>query len=891
VSDGPAPPVDPLIGASFGNYRVVAELGRGGMGAVYVAEHTLIGKKAAIKVLLPRFSTDKDIVQRFFNEAKSAALIQHPGIVEIFDFGVHDGGSAYLVMELLGGESLTARLKREGKLALPLIVAVARQVAAALGAAHDKQIVHRDLKPDNVYLLPDDEMPHGLRVKVLDFGIAKLADEGQVDEVKTQAGQMLGTPYYMSPEQCKGAGEVDHRTDVYALGCMLYQMAVGTVPFDEKGTGALIAAHIYESPPPPRTFDAEIAPALEDLLLKALEKDPGRRQQSMDELIAELEACLAAPGGAAAAPRSDAARAEVKAELAAYAPRTAGGGSAESAAGRASAASDAGGASAESAAGGGSAESAAGGGSAARAPTDAAAPPHTRIDRTAAPSVVTGAPGGPPRRTLLIVAAGALVVGGVTATVEMTRSGRGKPQSALAGAGGTTDAAPPPDARPLPPTSCDQGDFADCAVQAARAERGDGVPRDLARAQALFRKACDGGAHAGCAAAGQRLLAAAASPADALLAFSLWKKGCDGGDAPACVLVGLAYEAGVGVERDASRAFALFLAECDKQRPDACAHLAGLYRRGRGVAVDLARAGALALRACDAGSAAGCALLGELYRHGQGVALDTERGAAAFRKGCELGGARACVEAGELERARTLAAGACALGDAEGCAALAAADTTTGAASTRFVPACRLGDLDACTAAAADPADPKSGALLEDTCAAQVPGACVALGHRLVNDQPERALAVWEDACGRGGDHGCLELGDATALGLGGLDKDEPRASLAYRKGCDGGDGRACTKLAERLAAGLGLRKDERKARATAERACSLVAAECGLAAGFAALGQGGAADLERATSLYTRACGGGDRRACVLKDDPLAATRPDAGAPGTDGPSTDAAP
>jgi serine/threonine-protein kinase len=177
------------------------------MGAVFLAEHTTLGKKAAVKVLLPEYSVSTDIVNRFFNEARSATMIRHAGIVDIYDFGKHNNGSAFIVMELLDGESLADRLRREKRLDEALVIDVTRQVAAALAAAHAKGIVHRDLKPDNVFLVPDATIPCGLRAKVLDFGIAKLA--GDHGGMKTQTGAVMGTPAYMAPEQCRGAGNVD----------------------------------------------------------------------------------------------------------------------------------------------------------------------------------------------------------------------------------------------------------------------------------------------------------------------------------------------------------------------------------------------------------------------------------------------------------------------------------------------------------------------------------------------------------------------------------------------------------------------------------------------------------------------------------------------------------
>jgi serine/threonine-protein kinase len=221
------------------------------MGAVYLAVHPGIGRKAAVKVLHPELARDRDIVTRFLNEARAANAIRHPGIVEIFDSGTLDSGAPYIVMELLEGESLTSRLLR-GRLPLDQCLEIARQAAAALGAAHAQGIVHRDLKPDNLFLVPDALEPERERVKVLDFGIAKL-NPGSIGagSVRTRTGAVLGTPVYMSPEQCRGTREIDRRADVYALGVILYEMVCGRPPFYSEGFGELAHLHISEPPPPP----------------------------------------------------------------------------------------------------------------------------------------------------------------------------------------------------------------------------------------------------------------------------------------------------------------------------------------------------------------------------------------------------------------------------------------------------------------------------------------------------------------------------------------------------------------------------------------------------------------------------------------------------------------
>jgi eukaryotic-like serine/threonine-protein kinase len=284
-----------MLGQAVGSYRITGRIGEGGMGAVYVAEHSLLGRTAAIKVLHPELSHQPDIVERFFNEARAASAIRHPGIVEIFDFGYAKDDSAYIVMEHLAGESLRDRLDAYVTLDPERAASIGRQIASALQAAHDQGIIHRDLKPDNIFLVPDQEVAGGERAKILDFGIAKLA-AGKGNSFRTQTGQLFGTPAYMAPEQCRGAGRVDHRADLYAVGCILYEMVCGRPPFIGEGGGEVLAAQIYEEPHSPRELAPQLPEALEAVIMRLLEKDPGARLASATELAKALRHLSTLPG-------------------------------------------------------------------------------------------------------------------------------------------------------------------------------------------------------------------------------------------------------------------------------------------------------------------------------------------------------------------------------------------------------------------------------------------------------------------------------------------------------------------------------------------------------------------------------------------------------------------
>ena len=294
-----------MIGLKINNYEIKALLGQGGMGAVYVAEHPVLDRRVAVKVLKRELAEDETLVARFVNEAKAAATIRQPNVIEVFDVGVLADGLPYLMMELLEGETLGQRLDRERRLPVRDAIALACQSAAALDAAHRLGIVHRDLKPDNLFLVPDAAFAGGTRVKILDFGIAKLKRDLGGGSFRTHTGSLMGTPPYMSPEQCRGiSDEIDHRSDVYALGIILHEMLAGAPPFLSEGFGDILMMHITRPPRPLREIDPELHPAVEAVVLRALEKDRERRFASMAVMKNALHA--AAEGQMPAAADADA---------------------------------------------------------------------------------------------------------------------------------------------------------------------------------------------------------------------------------------------------------------------------------------------------------------------------------------------------------------------------------------------------------------------------------------------------------------------------------------------------------------------------------------------------------------------------------------------------------
>jgi serine/threonine-protein kinase len=291
-------------GQMVGEYRIERKIGEGGFGKVYAAVHPVIGKAAAVKVLNPALARSQEMVSRFVSEARAVNQIRHRNIIDIFSFGTLPGGLNYFVMELLEGMTLDAYVKRNGPLDPGLALSILWPIGKALVAAHKAGIAHRDLKPENVFLVIDQD--GSMFPKLLDFGIAKLLHEGEMAH-RTRTGAMMGTPIYMSPEQCKGAG-VDHRSDIYSFGVMTHEVLTGKRPFEANSMVELLVKQVSEPAPPmsssrpglPRSLDAAVLHMLE----KSADKRPESMQAALDELLAAARAAGIEVPGAGQAPGS-----------------------------------------------------------------------------------------------------------------------------------------------------------------------------------------------------------------------------------------------------------------------------------------------------------------------------------------------------------------------------------------------------------------------------------------------------------------------------------------------------------------------------------------------------------------------------------------------------------
>src|SRR5262245_28186771 len=261
-------------------YRITGRLGAGGMCDVYDAEHVLMGKRVAIKVLRPQFAADPNTSRRFEQEARAASRIHHPNAINVMDVGITEDGSPFIVMEFVDGKTLDNLIRSEGRLEPERAGNILRQAAGALEAAHSAGIIHRDIKPQNIIVSCVDGLDW---VKVVDFGVSKaLEDSGRSGSV-TAANFIIGTPRYMSPEQCENA-PIDARSDVYSLGVVLYEMLAGVPPFEDDSVTRLLVRHSSEAPRAVRAWQPDVAPEVESVVMRALEKDPARRPRGAAEL-------------------------------------------------------------------------------------------------------------------------------------------------------------------------------------------------------------------------------------------------------------------------------------------------------------------------------------------------------------------------------------------------------------------------------------------------------------------------------------------------------------------------------------------------------------------------------------------------------------------------------
>jgi serine/threonine protein kinase len=609
-----------------GKYRIVRKLGQGGMGVVYLADDTLLGVCVALKFLVGDLGKDPKFIKRFRTEARAAYQLRHPNIVEVTNLDQAEDGSLFIAMEFIEGPSLRAVIERaRAGLAVPRALEIARGIAAGLAAAHAQGTVHRDIKPENILLARGADGHE--QAKVLDFGIVAIAES--VTRQSVTHGLLL-TPDYAAPEQWMEtpSGEIDSRVDLYALGCVLYEMLTGRTPFHAHNTAGWMKQHMDEAPARPSLLRPELAnwQGLDDLVLELLAKDYNNRPHD-----AELPDLIEAVGFVPVQQRG---RTIPEAQVEETPAITQGLPVRPTATSKVTKTA---------------------------IPTPAATPAPVHDLAQVAPAAPKTATGKFPAWVWVALAVLTLIAATATwrlfqleserkevsapvsaPTVEPATPSVPAPAKPNPGNATAPQPAPTPAANVKPPAPKHES-LADAKQAIADYNQGN-----FSKAGPLLDQACKNGSSESCQDLGNMYHDGHGVAKDDSRAVALFGKACNAGLAKSCVNLGIHYSEGSGVPKDDARAMALYAKACDAGDAVGCSNLGNIYATGRGVAKDDTKAAALYSKACDAGNAAACSNLGNCYRLGRGVQKDSLKAALLLAKGCGMGNQWGCDRLKEM---------------------------------------------------------------------------------------------------------------------------------------------------------------------------------------------------------------------------------------------------
>lgn len=793
-------------------YRIERTIGKGGMGIVYLAEHTLLGEPRALKFLSGNLASNPTFVQRFLQEARAASKLRHPNIAQTLELGQAEDGSFYISMEFVDGPSLRALLD-QSPTGLPPERAfnIVRGVAEALGAAHAKRMVHRDVKPENVLLA---WTPESETAKVVDFGIVALSDSvGRL----TQTGRPLMTAQYAAPEQWRGVippSELDGRTDLYALGCMFFEMLTGRLPFHAETYEGWFEQHVHAVPPALSQVNPELAryPGLDTLMFRLLGKEREQRPANVHELVFELNRLTGfMPSGTAAIsgfPQGFPSGYSSEPQGGFSSGLVSGPGGGYDSGSRARTILDVGvpGAPSGFAPSGplpgpvASGPSVSGSGSSGPPPF---VPPYAQgyaqvppmMGNSGAPPFVPGngvvpGYGAPPpapqpvkrggmsrgMRIFLGVAGALVIVAGIVfAVVEHNK--KNEPGSSETSSTSST---------PSTDTSSASSGVATPQPQTSKPDAGKGLPTYLPSQPQTANPTQSTGGDA----------SATASRAIALYnnkqytaAEPLFEQACNGGHGDSCDYLGWMYEYRLGVEQDYSRAISLFEKGCGLGSMAACNNEGVMYEDRTGVPQDYQRALSLYTKACDGGLAIGCDSLGSMYQFHEGVAQDNSRAVYYYGKACDGNNAAGCKDLGwmyqyhlgvdlDYPRAVQLYAKGCDGGNMQGCNNLGymyqhklGVDQDYQKAMSLYSKACEAGESSSCNSL---------GVMYEE--------------HQGVAENDAQAVNYYQKACELNNPNGCADLGNMYKQGKG-VQRDPAKARELLTKGCNMGSQWGCDSL------------------------------------------------------------------------------------------------